>query len=149
MTDGLLPGADRDLVNILAKRITSICEAVLLNTKVASVTAAKDSVTRQFDQRLGQADIAGCLGDLDQIDKSHAQPASTFGCEHADQAHLGNGRPARLVARLAAVEQFSQIDGVQVSTSISRAAWVMVSWSSVKANCMGFTPSAGQASARQ
>jgi dihydrolipoamide dehydrogenase len=34
MTDGLLPGADRDLVNILAKRIESICEAVLLNTKV-------------------------------------------------------------------------------------------------------------------
>ena len=30
MTDGLLPGADRDLVNILAKRIESICEAVLL-----------------------------------------------------------------------------------------------------------------------
>ena len=28
MTDGLLPGADRDLVNILAKRIASICEAV-------------------------------------------------------------------------------------------------------------------------
>ena len=30
MTDGLLPGADRDLVNILAKRIEAICEAVLL-----------------------------------------------------------------------------------------------------------------------
>ena len=28
MTDGLLPGADRDLVNVLAKRIESICEAV-------------------------------------------------------------------------------------------------------------------------
>ena len=40
MTDGLLPGADRDLVNILAKRIDAICEAVLLNTKVASVKAA-------------------------------------------------------------------------------------------------------------
>ena len=34
MTGGLLPGADRDLVNILAKRIETICEAVLLNTKV-------------------------------------------------------------------------------------------------------------------
>ncbi len=34
MTDGLLPGADRDLVNILAKRIETICEAVLLKTKV-------------------------------------------------------------------------------------------------------------------
>ena len=33
MTAGLLPGADRDLVNILAKRIEQICEAVLLNTQ--------------------------------------------------------------------------------------------------------------------
>jgi len=37
MTDGLLPGADRDLVYILAKRIESICEAVLLNTKVVGM----------------------------------------------------------------------------------------------------------------
>ena len=40
MTPGLLPGADRDLVNVLAKRIETICEAVLLNTKV---TALKDT----------------------------------------------------------------------------------------------------------
>jgi len=38
MTDGLLPGADRDLVNILAKRISQITEAVWLNTKVTKVT---------------------------------------------------------------------------------------------------------------
>ncbi len=37
MTQGLLPGADRDLVNILAKRIDAICEAVLLNTKVVGM----------------------------------------------------------------------------------------------------------------
>ena len=37
MTDGLLPGADRDLVNILAKRIEAMCEAVLLNTKVVGM----------------------------------------------------------------------------------------------------------------
>ena len=52
MTDGLLPGADRDLVNILAKRIASICEAVLLNTKVASVKDAKDGVTVTFEGQL-------------------------------------------------------------------------------------------------
>jgi dihydrolipoamide dehydrogenase len=52
MTDGLLPGADRDLVNILAKRITSICEAVLLNTKVASVKDAKDGLTVTFEGQL-------------------------------------------------------------------------------------------------
>lgn len=38
MTGGLLPGADRDLVNILAKRITATCEAVWLNTKVTKIT---------------------------------------------------------------------------------------------------------------
>jgi dihydrolipoamide dehydrogenase len=52
MTDGLLPGADRDLVNILAKRITAICEAVLLNTKVASVRPAKDGISVTFAGQL-------------------------------------------------------------------------------------------------
>src|SRR5262249_48180918 len=37
MMPGLLPGADRDLVNILAKRIEKICEAVWLNTKVTKI----------------------------------------------------------------------------------------------------------------
>jgi dihydrolipoamide dehydrogenase len=52
MTDGLLPGADRDLVNILAKRIGSICAAVLLNTKVAGVRDAKDGVAVTFEGQL-------------------------------------------------------------------------------------------------
>ena len=45
MTDGLLPGADRDLVNILAKRIESICEAVLLNTKVVAMKDGRNGVS--------------------------------------------------------------------------------------------------------
>ena len=49
MTGGLLPGADRDLVNILAKRVESMCEAVLLNTKVVGMKAGKDAVTVTFD----------------------------------------------------------------------------------------------------
>jgi dihydrolipoamide dehydrogenase len=49
MTGGLLPGADRDLVNILAKRIEKICDAVLLNTKVVGMKAAKDAVTVKFE----------------------------------------------------------------------------------------------------
>jgi dihydrolipoamide dehydrogenase len=52
MTDGLLPGADRDLVNILAKRIESICAAVLLNTKVAAVKEAKDGLSVTFEGQL-------------------------------------------------------------------------------------------------
>src|SRR5215831_6603071 len=38
MTDGLLPGADRDLVDVLAKRVTHLMKAVLLNTKVVKMT---------------------------------------------------------------------------------------------------------------
>jgi dihydrolipoamide dehydrogenase len=49
MTGGLLPGADRDLVNILAKRIGAICEAVLLNTKVVAMKEAKNGITVTFD----------------------------------------------------------------------------------------------------
>jgi len=52
MTDGLLPGADRDLVNILAKRIGSIMEAVLLNTKVSSVKEVADGIAVTFDGQL-------------------------------------------------------------------------------------------------
>lgn len=48
MTGGLLPGADRDLVNVLAKRIESICEAVLLDTKVVSMKEQKNGVAVTF-----------------------------------------------------------------------------------------------------
>ena len=52
MTDGLLPGADRDLVNILARRIESMCEGVLLNTKVVSMKAVDKGVTVTFEGRI-------------------------------------------------------------------------------------------------
>ena len=48
MTGGLLPGADRDLVNVLAKRIETICEAVLLNTKVEAVKEVKNGIAVTF-----------------------------------------------------------------------------------------------------
>ena len=49
MTGGLLPGADRDLVNILARRIESLCEAVLLNTRVTGMKATGDAVAVTFE----------------------------------------------------------------------------------------------------
>ena len=52
MTDGLLPGADRDLVNVLARRVESMCEAVLLNTKVVSMNEAENGVSVTFDGQL-------------------------------------------------------------------------------------------------
>jgi len=52
MTDGLLPGADRDLVNILAKRITAMCEAVLLETKVTGMKEGGEGITVTFEGKL-------------------------------------------------------------------------------------------------
>jgi dihydrolipoamide dehydrogenase len=49
MTPGLLPGADRDLVNVLARRIEAICEAVLLNTKVVSMKEQKNGIAVTFE----------------------------------------------------------------------------------------------------
>jgi len=56
MTSGLLPGADRDLVNILAKRIESICDAVLLNTKVVGMKETKNGISVSFDGEAVPAD---------------------------------------------------------------------------------------------
>jgi dihydrolipoamide dehydrogenase len=54
MMPGLLPGADRDLVGVLAKRIDAICEAVLLNTKVVGVTEASDGMHVTFESQSGE-----------------------------------------------------------------------------------------------
>jgi dihydrolipoamide dehydrogenase len=45
MTDDLLPGADRDLVSILAKRVESIFEAIWLKTKVTGIKAANEQLS--------------------------------------------------------------------------------------------------------
>jgi dihydrolipoamide dehydrogenase len=52
MTDGLLPGADRDLVNVLAKRVTAMCAAVLLKTKVVAMKETKDAIAVTFEGEL-------------------------------------------------------------------------------------------------
>jgi dihydrolipoyl dehydrogenase len=49
MTPGLLPGADRDLVAVLAKRIEKISEAVLLNTKVVGMAEQSDGMKVTFE----------------------------------------------------------------------------------------------------
>ena len=50
MTEGLLPGADRDLVKPLAKKIDAMCEGrVFLNTKVGSLTEVDDKIEVTFE----------------------------------------------------------------------------------------------------
>jgi dihydrolipoamide dehydrogenase len=59
MTPGLLPGADRDLVAVLAKRIEKFFEGVLLNTKVVGVVEQADGLKVTFeDQNLSRRDQA-------------------------------------------------------------------------------------------
>jgi dihydrolipoyl dehydrogenase len=53
MTPGLLPGADRDLVEILAKRINQTMKGVLLETKVVAVKPEANGVRVAFE---GKAD---------------------------------------------------------------------------------------------
>jgi len=49
MTGGLLLGADRDLVDILAKRINSTMKSVLLNTRVTQITAEEAGIRVVFE----------------------------------------------------------------------------------------------------
>jgi dihydrolipoamide dehydrogenase len=50
LAEGLLPGADRDLVRPLAKRIDKLCEGrVLTNTKVGSLTEVGDKIEVTFE----------------------------------------------------------------------------------------------------
>jgi dihydrolipoamide dehydrogenase len=53
MTPGLLPGADRDLVDVLAKRVVQTMKSVLLETKVVKVTPESKGVRVKFE---GKAD---------------------------------------------------------------------------------------------
>ena len=49
LTDGLMPGCDRDLVKPLEKRITARYERILVKTKVAKVEPQKDGVLVTFE----------------------------------------------------------------------------------------------------
>jgi dihydrolipoyl dehydrogenase len=49
MTPGLLPGADRDLVDILARRIKGLMKSVLLNTRVTKMVASKEGIRVTFE----------------------------------------------------------------------------------------------------
>ena len=51
MTDGLLPGADRDLAAVVAKRMETTCEAILLETRVTGVSDDQTGLAVTFDGR--------------------------------------------------------------------------------------------------
>ena len=49
MTGGLLPGVDRDLVSILAKRVEGVFSSVRLNTRVLGMQEESDGIRAQFE----------------------------------------------------------------------------------------------------
>ena len=49
MTAGLLPGADRDLVAVLQKRLETLFAKILLNTKVVTLAEEKNGVRATFE----------------------------------------------------------------------------------------------------
>jgi len=49
MTDGLLPGADRDLVTFLARRLEAVLDKILLKTKVVSMSEAKKGIVVKME----------------------------------------------------------------------------------------------------
>ena len=49
MTGGLLPGADRDLVDVLTKRVSQTMNAVLLNTRVVQMKAEDKGIRVRFE----------------------------------------------------------------------------------------------------
>src|SRR5437870_7470137 len=51
MTPGLLPGADRDLVDVLAKRVGQTMKSVLLETKVVQMKAEAKGIRVTFEGR--------------------------------------------------------------------------------------------------
>ena len=51
MTDGLLPGADRDLVDVLAKTISKSMKNIWLKTSVTKMTAEKAGIRVTFDSQ--------------------------------------------------------------------------------------------------
>ncbi len=54
MTGGLLPGADRDLVQILHKRLENQFEAIHLNTKVLNLKEEKNGIRAQLQSEDGE-----------------------------------------------------------------------------------------------
>jgi len=64
MTPGLLPGADRDLVEVLAKRVAHTMKSVLLETKVVQIKAEAKGIRVTFD---GPSTGSGQVGAKEQM----------------------------------------------------------------------------------
>jgi dihydrolipoamide dehydrogenase len=58
MTGGLLPGADRDLVSVLEKRLKTLLSSIMLNTKVVKVAEEKGNAAKNGIRVTFEGDVA-------------------------------------------------------------------------------------------
>ncbi len=59
MTNDLMPGVDRDLVKVLEKRLSTIFDSIMLNTKVESLSENKKGINVTFSgKKLDKKEIA-------------------------------------------------------------------------------------------
>ena len=54
MTPGLLPGADRDLADVLYKRVKGMFAKIMLETKVVKMETSKNGITVTFADKAGK-----------------------------------------------------------------------------------------------
>lgn len=81
MTDGLLPGADRDLVKILSKRLEKKFEAIRLKTKVVEMKEQKNGIKVSYENADGKTESA--LFDNVLISVGRAPNTKDIGLEQA------------------------------------------------------------------
>jgi dihydrolipoamide dehydrogenase len=67
MTSGLLPGADRDLVDILAKRVNQTMKAVLLDTRVVQMKAEPAGIRVTFEGERAREGAGGNVQVFDRV----------------------------------------------------------------------------------
>lgn len=66
-TDGLIQGCDRDLVRPLQKRMEKRFEAIMMNTKVASMEAKKDGIHVRFEGVNGNTEAPKTIEVYDRV----------------------------------------------------------------------------------
>ena len=99
MTAGLLPGADRDLTAVVARRLGAVCEAILLETTVATLAEEGDGVRVTLQgpgsSRPNTCSI-GCwwrwAGSPTRRFRVSSEPASSVTCG-ASWSSMGNDGP--------------------------------------------------------
>ena len=67
MMPGLLPGGDRDLVDVLAKRINGLMKSVLLNTRVTKVAPEKKGIRVTFALRTRMHHMLFCSASITRL----------------------------------------------------------------------------------